>query len=571
MPSGGPVQSYSITQGPGGQSQPYVQTMPQPPGNGWTPKEIVTGFLTASASFSYRQIAREYLAPDATWNPTWSAVVYSKGPTVNEPVYPAKGQNTAYVTVSGSEQASLSQYGAYAVPSAKSPQQQEQPPSFTLRKVSGGQWRITQAPSNLLLSSHMFNYDYQQRNLYFFDPKQQFLVPDPVYVPLQATPAELMNNLVRDLISPPLDWLHGGTHTAFPGGTAIRAGDVTLEGGTATVNLRGAIDKANDSVMAEVSAQLFWTLSGSGQGGASVQSVEVLQNGHPWNPPNSQQNPVQHQFQFKPPQNVTSGMFYYLDKTTGNLMEENGIQGSRPAKVNLVGKGFTQIAVSPNGGLVAALNGGTLFTGPIRGKLVKRGTGYATVSWGLNGDLWTTTTSGQIVMLNVDQPSAAPVTVPVVNSNGLTDQGSFSGLRIAPDGVRVAIIDGGSVLSFGAIAGDSQAGYLIHLSPFYVAAPGTVMFDDVTWYGPDNVITLGEPGLGSGPVLTEYPVNGGTSTSVPAPSGTVSITAAAGQPLIAGLAKGYMEAGATLGGNFAQIQYGTSDTPVKGLSPVYPG
>lgn len=571
MPSGGPVQSYSITQGPGGQSQPYVQTMPQPPGNGWTPKEIVTGFLTASASFSYRQIAREYLAPDATWNPTWSAVVYSKGPTVNEPVYPAKGQNTAYVTVSGSEQASLSQYGAYAVPSAKSPQQQEQPPSFTLRKVSGGQWRITQAPSNLLLSSHMFNYDYQQRNLYFFDPKQQFLVPDPVYVPLQATPAELMNNLVRDLISPPLDWLHGGTHTAFPGGTAIRAGDVTLEGGTATVNLRGAIDKANDSVMAEVSAQLFWTLSGSGQGGASVQSVEVLQNGHPWNPPNSQQNPVQHQFQFKPPQNRTSGMFYYLDKTTGNLMEENGIQGSRPAKVNLVGKGFTQIAVSPNGGLVAALNGGTLFTGPIRGKLVKRGTGYATVSWGLNGDLWTTTTSGQIVMLNVDQPSAAPVTVPVVNSNALTDQGSFSGLRIAPDGVRVAIIDGGSVLSFGAIAGDSQTGYLIHLSPFYVSAPGTVMFDDVTWYGPDNVITLGEPGLGSGPVLTEYPVNGGTSTSVPAPSGTVSITAAAGQPLIAGLAKGYMEAAATLGGNFAQIQYGTSDTPVKGLSPVYPG
>ena len=45
-----------------------------------------------------------------------------------------------------------------------------------------------QAPPYLLLTSDSFQYDYQLRNLYFFDPTDSYLVPDPVYVPLQATP-----------------------------------------------------------------------------------------------------------------------------------------------------------------------------------------------------------------------------------------------------------------------------------------------------------------------------------------------------------------------------------------------
>ena len=61
-PSGGPVISYSMTQGPGGQSQPLPQIIAQPPAAGWTPEQIVTGFLAASASFAGGQrIAREYL------------------------------------------------------------------------------------------------------------------------------------------------------------------------------------------------------------------------------------------------------------------------------------------------------------------------------------------------------------------------------------------------------------------------------------------------------------------------------------------------------------------------------
>src|SRR5262245_46691621 len=262
MPSGGPVLSYTVTQGPGAQSQHYQQIYPQRPSNGWTPEEIVRGFLTASASFAnHQQVAREYMTPQASrnWNPNWSAIVFSKGPNVTSVAYPATGpRKSAEVEVTGTVQANLSGSGSYAVASASAAGPLGVPQTFDLVKVHG-QWRISNAPGKLLLTSDLFNFDYQLRNLYFFDPTSRYLVPDPIYVPLQATPADLMNGLVHDLIKPPGDWLVGATQTAFPGGTT-RIGDVALDGGTAAVNLGGPIAKASDDVLEQVSAQLLWKL-----------------------------------------------------------------------------------------------------------------------------------------------------------------------------------------------------------------------------------------------------------------------------------------------------------------------
>ena len=60
---------------------------------GWSPKQIVQGFLTASASFgTYGQVALQYLTPQEqkVWShPPWSAVVYKNGPNVADPIYPA--------------------------------------------------------------------------------------------------------------------------------------------------------------------------------------------------------------------------------------------------------------------------------------------------------------------------------------------------------------------------------------------------------------------------------------------------------------------------------------------------
>jgi hypothetical protein len=562
LPGGGPVRSYSLTQGSGAQSQPYFQFYPQPPVNGWTPEQVVTGFLTASASFANgQQLAREYLAPGASskWKPNWSATVFKNEPTVKGPAYPVTGrQKTATVTVTGSVQATLSGSGSYAVPSAKAP---GEPTIFHLVKANG-QWRISAPPQNLLLTVDLFDNDYQLRNLYFFDPNTRFLVPDPVYVPLQATPVNLMNGLVRDLIKPPQDWLFGATRTAFPVGTTL-ASDIQLVGGTATVNLGGTIAKpANWVVLQRVSAQLLWTLSGS---------VELFLNGKSWNPPGSQENPVQNlnQSQYRPPTGA-SNVCYYLDGA-GNLWSRDGTQGEPVKAMTHIGAGFTQIAVSPSVGgsrYLAALRGQSLFIGPVGGKLAKRaGSGYTGMSWDSAGNLWATT-SDQIWMLrgaaSPGQPPGEPVAVDVYSA-GYLDVGLFTALRVAPDGVRVALIVGSDILNFGAIVSQAgaragQAAVKIELSPFSVSETSGNTFSAVTWYGPDNVITLGAPGA----ALTEYPVDGGSSTSIPSESYIQSITASWGSPLVAGLRKDQMAADPSLTGSWMPVK-GT------GISPVYPG
>lgn len=595
--SGGPVVSSTVTQDPGGQGQHYMQLIPKAPVANWDPKEIVEGFLAASASFGYRQIAEQYLARGADWNPTWSAIVYSQGPNVNPPVYqskapqkkPAKGSakrtapETATVTIGGKVQANLSQTRGYAVPAASA--RAYGPPTFDLVKVAG-QWRIKSAPTELLLNNLLFNLDYQLRNLYFFDQTtDSYLVPDPAYVPLQATTNDLMSGLVNDLIKPPSDWLApNAAESAFPDGTRL-IGDVTVAGGTAMVSLSIPIAKGTNvtKLKEQISAQLLYTLTDPSQAGSEVKSVELSVNGVPWSPPNSQENPVQQKNQAKywPPAGASSE-FYYMD-SSGWLVGQDVTHGTltgTPTRIGHLGQGYSQIAVSsgsPGNQYVAALtSSGALYAGPLGGRLTRQhGAGYLSISWDPEDDLWANTAS-QVWQLpgpdNAGQPFGQPVPVPVTvqNFDGTTNLGPFTALRVAPDGVRMAIIvqspNQGSVLYFGAInypqsTRASQQTVLIKLSPFNVSQAGSTTFESVSWYGSNDVITLSAPNQ----ALTEYPVNGGSSTALPSPAHIASITASYLYPLIAGLGKGGVTAAPITG------VWPLAPIIKSGFTPVYPG
>lgn len=594
--SGGPVVSSTVTQGPGGQGQHYMQLIPKAPVAGWGPKEIVEGFLAASASFGYPRIALQYLAPRTSWNPGWSAVVYSQGPNVNPPVYqskgpqkkPAKGAakqtppDTATVTVGGKVQANLSGTGLYAVPDASARVYGQ--PTFDLVKV-GGQWRIKYAPAELLLNSLLFNLDYQLRYLYFFDQTtDSYLVPDPAYVPLQANPRDLMTGLVNDLIKPPSDWLSpNATQSAFPEGT--RLVDVTVNGQVAMVNL--SMPKGTDvtKLKEQISAQLLSTLTGFGQAGSAVQSVELTVNGVQWSPPNSQENPVQRigQAEYKPPLGASSD-FYYVD-SAGWLVEQglaHGAPTGTPTRITHLGKGYSQIAVSPGPPgsqyLAALARGGVLYAGPLGGRLTRqRGAGYLSMSWDPEHDLWANTAS-QVWQLpgpdGAGQPLGQRVPVTVQSSDGTTNYGPFTALRVAPDGVRMAIIVQspiqGSVLYFGAInylqsTRASQQTVLIKLSPFNVSQAAYTTFKSVSWYGSNDVITLSATLSAPNEALTEYPVNGGSSTTMPSPAHIASITASDNSPLIAGLVKGGVTTASITG------VWPSAPVIMGAFTPVYPG
>ncbi len=383
-----------------------MQFIVQPPRNGWNPQQIVNGFLLAAAAFGNQaQVARQYLTPDESkdWNPSWGAYVYQTKPSVGNAVYQAaapkqsatsgkpgkagkagkQAPKTATVEVNGKIQAILSSHdGTYAVPSA-SGSDGTGPLPFTLVNTDG-QWRISVAPQDLLLTPTQFADDYELRNLYFFDPNYHYLVPDPVYVPLQASASALTTRLVDYLEKQPQDWLaDGATQTAFP---ASAKASTTLTDNVATVNLDW--ENQQGPAAPRWTSQLLWTLVGSGQGGSQVQSLELIVNGKAYYPVGSGANPVQNKSQAsygRPAAPARPAPARCSTTSTARGTSTAATAWARPPSrrsIVKLGAGYSKIAVSKDGKYLAALRGGELFIGPIGGPLARQsGAGYATLSW----------------------------------------------------------------------------------------------------------------------------------------------------------------------------------------------
>lgn len=587
MPNGGPVLPYAPAPSGNGQAQLNLQFVPHPPLPNAKPEDIVRGFLAAGASFvGQQQVAREYLTPEASrrWQPGWSAAVFRDGPAVYDGTAydgpagpggatdgtsagagenlsgrsgpspaassspatskPVKAGSRVTVLVGGDVQAKLTNSGAYAVASG-TPRGQTY--RYDLVKQHNGQWRIFDANENpLLLTQTEFQADYQLRNLYFFDPSDQHLVPDPVYVPIGATREDLINGLVKDLITQPPDWLaDGATQTAFPKGT-IQVGQATIDGGTASVNLGGAITRASYTVKLQVSAQLLSTLSTAGQGTQGVQSVALYIKGKPFIPLGADGNPVQRSpaSQYLPLNGGSGSDFYYID-SRGELLRQFGL-GSKPAPVSHIGTGYNSLAVSSDGLYLAVLRAGTVYVGTTStGKLTPRAnagglTGFTSLSWDSSDTLWAAGPDNVVMVPATTKPSAAPVSVDVRSKyqdetcgSTFTDVKALrvapvKALRVAPDGVRVALVLGGQqpTLAFGAIVVQDASGtgqlpkVWISLSPFFVCDSAS-SFGSLSWYGGDSVIAVGQ----DGETLTRYPVNGGTPTTISGQAGIQWITA----------------------------------------------
>ena len=146
---------------------------PQP---GWTPEQVVSGFLLASASFAHHHAtAREYLTSSASrlWQPGAQVTILAWMPSVYQQTGRFSGQgNQAGVEVSWQELATLDASGQYTARGGTARQQTQ---TFTLEKANG-QWRIDDMPSpdgskvshELLLPAALFRLDYAPRNLYFY-------------------------------------------------------------------------------------------------------------------------------------------------------------------------------------------------------------------------------------------------------------------------------------------------------------------------------------------------------------------------------------------------------------------
>jgi hypothetical protein len=330
-------------------------------------------------------------------------------------------------------------------------------------------------------------------------------------------------------------------------------------------------------VKEQISAQLLWTLTGAGQGQQQVRSIALSINGQPFVPPgNPPGNPVQNQAnQFKPADGPQQPGFYYL-KPSGQLMWRKSLTSKDSVPVATIGRGYTSLAVSPDGRYLAAVHSGMLYTGQVgAGKPTLRNVSGAitSLSWDRNGYLWVVagSTVYRLPALRAE-PDGPPPTVAVsYQATCGSSADDVTALRVAPDGVRVAIVFGGpqETLAFGAIVmqdgqprpGQPQSQVSLNLSPFFVCGSAHA-FKALSWYGANDVVALGEPD----DTVTDYPVNGGTPTAVPGPGGSTWITAS-GTPnhggLIVSLAAGISIA--------ASLSGAWSPPLPSATSPAFPG
>jgi len=586
IPSSGPVESTPIPapQGGGGGATVIVE----PPQRGWTPEQVVSGFLLASSSFTHHHaVARQYLTPAASrlWQPGSEVTIPARTPTFSTLSPKLTGETSqATVAVSWQELATLNSSGQYQVAPLPGPIRHQ---SFALVSVHG-QWRISELPSpghgkvshELLLPSVLFRLNYAPRNLYFYgqpgQPGQpdQVLVPDPVFVPVQSR--DLVTTLVKGLLHDPGGWLENAAVTAFPPGTRLRKVQVLPgppAGKTAIVDigLRPGVPKPTVEAMA---AQLVWTLTSSAYSPALIQTVKLKINGSPWAAQGGDAVQSLAEYGRYIPHARQNTNLYYVSaagpvKVFGKGPHSAAVHGQAGTSQVALNK----IAVSMDEHYLAGVAGPatTVYTedlaaaakphAPVAAESLHSrlvGADFSTPSWDSGGNLWVAGKVGGSRGIWVMPAGAKGRTVKAtVSLPG--GSGPVTALKVAPDGVRIAMIVGRGAeahLVLGAIVRSGGGVFITQPVPLAPGLPGPTA---LTWYDEDHLLAITQ--RGGGTRLWEVPVNGDGAAVTPAPPGMASITAAGKQnALYVGMSAGRLESSFGLGEPWRDMVAGTDAT-----------
>jgi hypothetical protein len=604
LPTSGNISVNSL-HGSGGPGQTGVQIEPVAPRAGWTPTSIVNGFLAASASPSFNAtsirpaytVAREYLTPgfNKRWRPGWAATIIDspnvaqrklpKNVTTGRPLGPVVG-------VTGQHLATLQTTGRYQAGSVVvEPTSTEF--NFSLTQVSG-QWRISgitvgakKDPTLLLIRRSDFERDYQPRNLYFYAPghNSDVLVPDPVYIPQQAGSRGIVAGLVGALLKPPPEpsWLNEAATTAFPPGT-VEIGSPQVVGGLAVVNLGGAAAKAPPTERRRMVAQLDLSLISQpyqSQAENPIQSVLLKLKGRAVRPLS------QVAYQRYLPSGLDTPLYYQVPAgPTGPAVvmrtsQQQQVSVPMPRAVGGVPFSTVAVSVAPAGSaVVAGCSGKAVYLLPQShgGEVIRTplGADCTSLSWDLHGNLWVAT-GQQIYEIPraAPKPPASPTLLPVQVPK--FDHGRFLALRVAPDGVRVAlIVRVGSVtkIEVAAVSMLADITYLAQKRQMLRVGPDVAHPVALSWLDPDRLVVLDQKD-GGRTVLYEVPLDGARSTEIPTPSGVTAVAAAAQdsrQPRV------LVAIAPTATTSAGEIEMSTTELPnpdwrplVKGITPVFPG
>jgi Lipoprotein LpqB beta-propeller domain/Sporulation and spore germination len=587
VPVSGPLQSTKLPATIGGQQQGTLccaQIM-SPPKPGWSPSLIVQNFILASADFTDgHAVARQYLtaSADSSWQPGPgpAVTVIAGAPDVSLALPPQlNSPKSEVVEITARELGAVDSTGQYIpAPEGQKPLAQR----FGLKLV-GHQWRIDSLPGSgrvsrvLLLSKDFFQLAYQPRNLYYFDPAYKSLVPDPVFLPVNtANPATV---LVNALLAEPQGWLEGAAYSGFPVGSRSVRVQIPPGSKTAIVDLSMPKTAATRSTLAEMSAQLVWTLTSTSYGSRTIQAVKLQVNGRAWTPPGSG-SPVQDRADYPQPylQPPSSHQSLYFLTTAGAarvLPAHSNSSQPVPGQAGTSQLPLSSIAVAPDQHYLAGTSpaaGGTVYVSDLAAAAQPHasqsaralhvrltGMSVSAASWDRQDDLWVAGSShGRPAVRMLPGGGGAPVIVTL--PPGIQQITAF---RVAPDGVRVALIvstrSGPRVL----LAAVVRSGDQVTLASAGQLGADLAQPVSLSWYDADHLLVVDQ--ADSGPQLFEVPVNGDRSTFQSIEPGMISIAAAGPHnDLFASLSTGQLVWSVGLGELW-------SSKPLPGQDATYPG
>ena len=227
----------------------YLYYSPNGPTAGDDQEAIISGFLNAATGpQNDYQVAREYLTADfsSKWKPNDEVLIQESRPELK-----LVDENNAQLLVK--EVAQIDEVGIWqSFPGGRS-----RSLDFKLVKENG-QWRISSAPNATVLVKPVFDVLFKSYALYFYDSQNKYLVPDLRWFSSRVSTG---TRLVNALIKGPNQWLDSSVKNSFPVGTKLSIDAVTVENGTAVVDLNTAATKADKAARSRMLSQLTATLN----------------------------------------------------------------------------------------------------------------------------------------------------------------------------------------------------------------------------------------------------------------------------------------------------------------------
>ena len=408
------------------------------PISGREPDLLLRDFYANSANplKQYAQ-ARNYLTPDANnqWKPGPETVIIDRiGMSRNS----TAGADHVSYTVTGTIVGTLGEGGAY------SPRNEDYHAVVTLERRDG-EWRIAELPNQAIIERTELRNRYIPRDLYFFDPTGNTLVPDRRWMFAGTNTQDIA--LISLLLAGPSPMLAPGVMDELPNSAAYTRTNNGVYELTGLSNL-------SEAARRRLAAQLTWTLALAEISEPFSFSIDgdLVRNDR-----NNPKLSVNDFPEYNPSASGTSaGVLYALTNgkassiSDGNVVAVPGFLGTNGGieSMDVASLNHTNVAASVVTTNAEGDKKSQLYMGPVDGDSTKILTAATLTkpTFEANSQAVWTVMDGNKVMRVAQSSSNSSISQTEVDTSELGENhGDISVLRLSPTGVQAAFIVDGRV------------------------------------------------------------------------------------------------------------------------------